>query len=790
MSYKTERRILQPNITMDIHLNHPASSLPQLAYQLQEPQVRSLTSDVRQPNIHGVSPRDIYNPSNFLDVYSSSTHLCNSKKCLADDSALLRMKDTTEPSSLAPKYARMCFIFRLVFFLCTGNHKIAVETWLRLLGGASGDDIWMWAEGDEERIQTEYPELKRPFQPANRQTGRVGWRLTDQELATATTTLANRIEDKTLGDGSQSLFLEERRNRLQALRESSLRFAAIAWATATSQAMRDASNSLGLENRNYHSLLWELEETIYFPFATHESLISLRTPDHPYHAFADAMLATNHVCHQNFCNKDLLMKWIYVGSLASPGERHEVVCLTPHKKASCPACRSVYGPPGVTVEVQSTPNLTQPPASYLIFLWIFWYKFGRQLHDEPESSVDPVFQWLKWLGDVSSRESTAYVLEAAMLPDVKAWLDAICHRVDSSDFQMQEFAVWVYSYPPSWRAAITRVCDNDWTKAAYIVEASAAKASTGSILLGPELSPLDIRGWLGALALLSFRDLDCGRSLGAAERFEKLELRNLEAAMDLESFPLVAGGPFNWYRATMAFLSRSGADTPISPRNTGNDVEILDVGVAILSPVKKKVVIDLTVSNEGKHTKLSADKPKVSSRIMGSRLPKATMVKEIKEHFIKLLEHIGVVIGGVKIKQLPWKTLVDTLASHGMELENWPKEVPLPGSCTEACDDNRGVNGLDLKMLTLLHESVKSENFPVGFRRIRDGPQKTSTTVFAASNTIDDVDPYLIMPPAIDTTRLLNHGVSLKRRRDSRDLGGINFDKRQRSLPNDHMRHT
>lgn len=80
---------------------------------------------------------------------------------------------------------------------------------------------------------------------------------------------------------------------------------------------------------------------------------------------------------------------------------------------------------------------------------------------------------------------------------------------------------------------------------------------------------------------------------------------------------------------------------------------------------------------------------------------------------------------GLKNKQLPWTTLRRVLEKCGLELANWPSGVPLPGSGDQMCDDNKGINGLDMKHLYLLYDAMKSETSPLGFRRIIDTTSPT-----------------------------------------------------------------
>jgi hypothetical protein len=128
--------------------------------------------------------------------------------------------------------------------------------------------------------------------------------------------------------------------------------------------------------------------------------------------------------------------------------------------------------------------------------------------------------------------------------------------------------------------------------------------------------------------------------------------------------------------------------------------------------------------------------------------PKSFMVETIKVHLTKLLgapssekrnsltqrfsEDLGIPLGGVKKKQLPWTTLPKILSDRGWQLENWPSEVPLPGSGSQLCDDNKGINGLDKKLLLLLYEAVKSEDHPLKLSEIAHIPVATTRPISPA----------------------------------------------------------
>ena len=79
-------------------------------------------------------------------------------------------------------------------------------------------------------------------------------------------------------------------------------------------------------------------------------------------------------------------------------------------------------------------------------------------------------------------------------------------------------------------------------------------------------------------------------------------------------------------------------------------------------------------------------------------------------------------LGGLERKQLPWTRLPKMLSDHGWELENWPGGVPLPGTGSPLCDDNKAVNGLNTKHLSLLYAAVKSEDCRLRFRKVTKVP--------------------------------------------------------------------
>ena len=193
------------------------------------------------------------------------------------------------------------------------------------------------------------------------------------------------------------------------------------------------------------------------------------------------------------------------------------------------------------------------------------------------------------------------------------------------------------------------------------------------------------------------------------------------------------------------------------------------------------------------------------------------MIQEIKNHFIKLLgmtlivsvvfnmptslfsEDLGVPILGVKTKQLPWTTFPGLLARLGWELDNWPRGVPIPGSGDSACDDNRGINGLDMKQLCLLYDAMKSKTHPLGFRKVdttsgaADGSQYSSGSTPTSEADLQDSTP--VFPNGVvHESIIIEFDISRKRphaAHDTRDTDNVDarLEKRPRLalLGEDHM---
>lgn len=178
------------------------------------------------------------------------------------------------------------------------------------------------------------------------------------------------------------------------------------------------------------------------------------------------------------------------------------------------------------------------------------------------------------------------------------------------------------------------------------------------------------------------------------------------------------------------------------------------------------------------------------------RVSKSSMVDAIKVRLTKLLgasslgakerknltrmviEDLEIPLGGVKKKLLPWTTLPKILSERGWQLENWPREVPLPGSGNQSCDDNKGVNGLNKRYLSLLYEAVISKDHPLKFSRIAHASGSINVT-HDLGDTFAPDSTDIIAPSSISVTPLNS---SCRRARSEDDGEGSRADKRPRLI--------
>jgi hypothetical protein len=100
-----------------------------------------------------------------------------------DGEHLVELRDSE--SFLTPEFKkshcqRILSVWRVVLNLCEANRDLALRTWVKLLDGEGEDDIWLWADGDEERLGTSYN--LRSDSPSLSWYSKLGWKLSDSDL--------------------------------------------------------------------------------------------------------------------------------------------------------------------------------------------------------------------------------------------------------------------------------------------------------------------------------------------------------------------------------------------------------------------------------------------------------------------------------------------------------------------------------------------------------------------------------------------------------------------------------
>jgi hypothetical protein len=235
---------------------------------------------------------------------------------LQDDVQLVELGKSK--SSLNPKFEashcqRILFVWQVVFRLCAENHNLALRTWVQLLEGNGGNDIWLWADGDETHIGTSYNlrSHSRPqysFSPP-------GWRLTDSDLLMGISAIGRRVEHVKRGI-TESLHMMKRRERLLALVHPSLRFAAIAWSIATSEAVQRADNSRGIQGRRLHDLFRTLGIVVKFPHPARAFIDSTSGFDSDYW-YKSTVAGHKCLLQISFLERETPARWIYIASLAT-----------------------------------------------------------------------------------------------------------------------------------------------------------------------------------------------------------------------------------------------------------------------------------------------------------------------------------------------------------------------------------------------------------------------------------------------------------------------------------------
>jgi len=183
---------------------------------------------------------------------------------------------------------RLKFLWQAVYLFCDRNHGLALQTWLKLLEGGTGDDIWLWVDGDEEIISMEE---------------RNSWRVnrirmpTPTEWRKAASALSKRLERVQVGgsrDREESVHLAERRRRVQEA-DPLTRFSMISWIVASSEAMRDVNASRGWNHRGR----WDLRYLIgTWASTVQSSWFPVTSMNDVFQTFDDAMKGAGHSCHQ------------------------------------------------------------------------------------------------------------------------------------------------------------------------------------------------------------------------------------------------------------------------------------------------------------------------------------------------------------------------------------------------------------------------------------------------------------------------------------------------------------
>jgi len=173
---------------------------------------------------------------------------------------------------------RLLFVFLVVYQLCKMDHDLAVQTWIRLVDGEHDEDIWLWADDDEgHAIDVIRNNTKNRLHrtQADRYSG--GWKLTEADIRAGITALSRRIARVRKGEKGK-LETVEVRTRLHDVTHPSLRFAAISWAIATSQAMKDVHRSRDNHGQRYLSLIGELDDIIFLPTKVNDVILSEMRP--------------------------------------------------------------------------------------------------------------------------------------------------------------------------------------------------------------------------------------------------------------------------------------------------------------------------------------------------------------------------------------------------------------------------------------------------------------------------------------------------------------------------------
>jgi hypothetical protein len=79
---------------------------------------------------------------------------------------------------------------------------------------------------------------------------------------------------------------------------------------------------------------------------------------------------------------------------------------------------------------------------------------------------------------------------------------------------------------------------------------------------------------------------------------------------------------------------------------------------------------------------------------------------------LHLSEKVGVIFN---IKQFPWKTMLNLLASAGVVCVNWPEDVLMPGEAREGIAKGKGFSDLTLHEQALLKKALTHDTHPLRF---------------------------------------------------------------------------
>jgi len=134
-----------------------------------------------------------YNPSGYNTVTFSPDFRGSVVPSLQDDEELVRI--ASQSSTLTPRFEashcqRMFFVLNVVLRCCEWNQGLAVPTWVELLEGVTGGDVWLWSDNDESLINDIYP----TFRSDSTEERSRGWKLTNSDLRAGIRAIERRVE--------------------------------------------------------------------------------------------------------------------------------------------------------------------------------------------------------------------------------------------------------------------------------------------------------------------------------------------------------------------------------------------------------------------------------------------------------------------------------------------------------------------------------------------------------------------------------------------------------------------